>query len=117
MLKRSQKLVCPFWLAGGQSTPEHLLSAQSTGAVGVQVGTVFALSDESGLLPELRKDLLAELSADSLIVRTILLHHRRDFLSKWQRWKRHSARKSSTTADLASAILVICEFLTNAHRE
>ena len=45
----------PFWLAGGAGTPEALQGALAAGAAGVQVGTLFAYCDESGLLPENRQ--------------------------------------------------------------
>lgn len=64
------KVGLPFWLAGGQSTPEQLAQAQAVGAVGVQAGTVFALARESGLLPELRERMLKELQEETLVVRT-----------------------------------------------
>lgn len=60
----------PFWLAGSQGTPEALAAAQAAGAAGVQVGTVFALAQESGLTEELRTDLLTKLRAGTLDVRT-----------------------------------------------
>lgn len=64
------KIGLPFWLAGGYSTPERLKQAQSSGAVGVQVGTLFALSAESGFSTVLRQELLTELAAGRLVVRT-----------------------------------------------
>jgi NAD(P)H-dependent flavin oxidoreductase YrpB (nitropropane dioxygenase family) len=60
----------PFWLAGGQGTPEALRDALAAGAVGVQVGTPFALCSESGLAPELRARLLATLRDGTLEVLT-----------------------------------------------
>lgn len=60
----------PFWLAGSQGTPEALAAACAAGAAGVQVGTVFALAQESGLEPGLRADLLARLRAGTLEIRT-----------------------------------------------
>ncbi|QTE31393.1 nitronate monooxygenase [Pengzhenrongella sicca] len=60
----------PFWLAGGYCTPEHVTQAQSVGAAGVQVGTLFALSAESGLQDVLREQLLSGLASGSLEVRT-----------------------------------------------
>jgi nitronate monooxygenase len=39
----------PFWLAGGMGSPEALAEARAQGAAGIQVGTLFAYSDESGL--------------------------------------------------------------------
>ena len=69
-LQKVAKVGLPFWLAGGQSTPENIAAAQSMGAVGVQIGTIFALANESGLLPELRQNLLNQLSSSELVVRT-----------------------------------------------
>lgn len=60
----------PFWLAGGYGTPERLCQARSAGAAGVQVGTLFALSVESELDVALRQELLSELAAGRLKVRT-----------------------------------------------
>ncbi|MDQ0373959.1 nitronate monooxygenase [Cellulomonas humilata] len=60
----------PFWLAGSLGTPEAVRAAVATGATGVQVGTVFALSADSGLTPELRARLLARLRAGTLEVLT-----------------------------------------------
>ena len=60
----------PFWLAGGYCTPEQIAQARSTGAAGVQIGTLFALSAESGLEESLRAELLRGLSTGKLEVRT-----------------------------------------------
>ncbi len=38
----------PFWLAGSYGTAEKLKEAKENGAMGVQVGTAFALCNESG---------------------------------------------------------------------
>jgi NAD(P)H-dependent flavin oxidoreductase YrpB (nitropropane dioxygenase family) len=47
----------PFWLAGGYASPEKLDEAKSTGAAGIQVGSAFALCDESGLRDDLKREL------------------------------------------------------------
>ena len=60
----------PFWLAGSFGTPEGLSAAQAIGAVGVQAGTVFALSTDSDLVPEIRADMIERLRAGTLEVRT-----------------------------------------------
>lgn len=60
----------PFWLAGGYATPEQVATARASGAAGVQLGTVFALSRESGMRPELREGLLRSLADGTLDVRT-----------------------------------------------
>ena len=49
----------PFWLAGGTGWPEKLAQAREAGAAGVQVGTLFAFCDESGLRPDLRRQVIA----------------------------------------------------------
>ena len=60
----------PFWMAGGYSTPEKVLAAHSVGACGVQVGSLFALSDESGILRHLKDQLLSNLLDAVLKVKT-----------------------------------------------
>ncbi len=46
----------PFWMAGGWSSPEKLQEALEFGAAGVQVGTAFAYSSESGIVPEIKAE-------------------------------------------------------------
>ena len=50
----------PFWLAGGQASPEALARALSEGAAGIQVGTAFAFCEESGLDPDLKRRVITE---------------------------------------------------------
>lgn len=54
----------PFWLAGSCGSPEGLEYAMAEGAAGVQVGTVFALCEESGLVPEVRHELIRQALAN-----------------------------------------------------
>jgi len=56
-------LGAPFWLAGGYSSHERLSEAISQGATGVQVGTAFAFTRESGLRDDLKSRLLAQAAA------------------------------------------------------
>lgn len=49
-------LELPFWMAGHFATPEKLKEVQTLGAHGIQVGTLFAFSNESGLDEKLRKE-------------------------------------------------------------
>jgi NAD(P)H-dependent flavin oxidoreductase YrpB (nitropropane dioxygenase family) len=68
-LQKIAALGLPFWLAGGYGRPEKVVAAQAAGAVGVQVGTLFALSRESGLTDALRDEVLAELDSHEMAVR------------------------------------------------
>ncbi|WP_318011388.1 nitronate monooxygenase [Actinotalea sp. M2MS4P-6] len=60
----------PFWLAGAFGTPEGVVAAAEGGAVGVQVGTVFALSSDSGMTDEIRGRLLEGVRDGTLEVLT-----------------------------------------------
>lgn len=68
-LAKVAELGQPFWLAGGYATPDKVRAALATGATGVQVGTLFALAEESGLRPDLRLEMLDQLRTDTLTVR------------------------------------------------
>lgn len=59
----------PFWMAGAYGTSERVAAAVAAGAQGVQVGTVFALSSDSGLTDEARALLLGRLREGELVVR------------------------------------------------
>ena len=69
-LEKIKELGLPFWLAGGVGTPDGLRAAIAAGAAGIQVGTLFAYCDESGLAPELKTRVLAGIAADQVRVRT-----------------------------------------------
>lgn len=61
----------PFWLAGAYARPDRLASALAAGATGIQVGSLFALSRESGITDSLRHQLFALLDdGGTPIVRT-----------------------------------------------
>ncbi len=57
-LEKLRAIGKPFWLAGGYGTPEGIKNAMDEGAAGVQVGTPFALCEESGVTTELRHKLV-----------------------------------------------------------
>lgn len=67
---RMAALGLPFWLAGGYAEPEQVRAALDAGAAGVQIGTLFALSRDSGLLPSVRETLLERMRDGTLVVRT-----------------------------------------------
>lgn len=60
----------PFWLAGGYATPEKVREAISYGAQGVQVGSLFALANESGFTKENRASILTSLADPTMRVMT-----------------------------------------------
>ncbi|MFI5100966.1 MAG: nitronate monooxygenase [Actinomycetes bacterium] len=69
-LSKIAALGIPFWLAGSYGTPDRVAEAMRAGAEGVQVGTIFALSQESGLAENLRTRMRDQLAAGSLGVHT-----------------------------------------------
>lgn len=60
----------PVWLAGAFGTPERVREAVALGAAGVQVGTAFACSEDSGLAAPLRERVRAEALEGTLRVRS-----------------------------------------------
>ncbi len=62
----------PFWIGGGVTSAQHVRDAFSVGASGVQVGTLFAYCNESGMDPDLRRRVLHEVKTGSVAVKTSL---------------------------------------------
>ncbi|NNN08800.1 MAG: nitronate monooxygenase [Acidimicrobiaceae bacterium] len=60
----------PFWIGGGVTSSADVSDAIALGATGVQVGTMFAYCQESGMEPELRLRILEDLKGHSLAVST-----------------------------------------------
>src|SRR5580692_7625113 len=58
-----RELGVPFWLAGGYGHADKVKEAVELGAAGVQVGTAFAFSEESGMRHDLKRTLLAQATA------------------------------------------------------
>jgi len=71
-LDRIRELGLPFWLAGGTGAPEQLRRALDAGAAGVQVGTLFAYCDESGIERRHKHAVLSRSRAEPLEVTTDL---------------------------------------------
>mgnify|MGYP003704072625 FL=1 len=72
-IEKMKKLELPFWLAGTYGNPERVKDALAQGAAGVQVGTLFAISNHSGFSDKTRKQLLDKLKSDTLEVKTDVL--------------------------------------------
>lgn len=69
-LAKIAELGKPFWLAGAYAGTGRMEEARALGAAGVQVGSAFALCDESGLREDIKRELRRRIAADSLEVRT-----------------------------------------------
>jgi NAD(P)H-dependent flavin oxidoreductase YrpB (nitropropane dioxygenase family) len=67
---KMRELGLPFWLAGGRGTEGAVHAAHEAGAAGVQVGTLFAYCEESGLASSLRRRVLAGIVQGRARVRT-----------------------------------------------
>lgn len=64
------ELELPFWIAGSYASPEKLAWARSVGASGIQAGSIFALSKESGMQESIRKEIIKRAFNKTLSVRT-----------------------------------------------
>lgn len=69
-LEAMRKIGLPFWLGGGYGSPEKLKEALEQGAAGVQVGTAFALCEDSGFEPGIRQKVRESLLAGKTTVFT-----------------------------------------------
>ena len=55
--KALSELGLPCWIGGSYATPEKRKYAISVGAQGIQAGSIFALSEESGMRPDIRRSM------------------------------------------------------------
>ena len=67
---RFTKLELPFWIAGSYASPENLALAESVGANGIQAGSIFALSRESGMRSDIREEIIRQAFNGTLKIRT-----------------------------------------------
>jgi nitronate monooxygenase len=59
-LDKMREMGLPFWIAGSAGSPERLREVLDAGAAGIQVGTLFAYANESGIAKEYREAVLRE---------------------------------------------------------
>ncbi|MFN8581093.1 MAG: nitronate monooxygenase [Gemmatimonadaceae bacterium] len=78
-LAKMRDLGLPFWLAGGAGSRVALDRALAEGAAGVQVGTLFAFCDESGIDAELKARILAAVNSGDVEVITDALASPTDY--------------------------------------
>ncbi|HEU0298216.1 MAG TPA: nitronate monooxygenase [Longimicrobium sp.] len=69
-LEKMKEHGLPFWLAGSSGSPEKLAEALAAGAAGIQVGTLFAYSEESGIDPALKRNVIRQAQEDRIDVLT-----------------------------------------------
>lgn len=60
-LERMRELEVPFWLAGGYGNREGLKRALALGARGVQIGSIFAMAEESGMDTALKTRMIEQI--------------------------------------------------------
>ncbi|MEZ0392228.1 MAG: nitronate monooxygenase [Pseudobdellovibrionaceae bacterium] len=61
LFSEMQEIGLPFWYAGSYATPEKLQMVLQAGGSGIQVGTLFAFSEESGLDSGLKASVLEKI--------------------------------------------------------
>lgn len=71
-LTKMREFGIPFWIGGGLASPAGLAWALENGAAGIQVGSIFALSRDSGLRDDLRRELLRRIYRGEARTRTDL---------------------------------------------
>jgi NAD(P)H-dependent flavin oxidoreductase YrpB (nitropropane dioxygenase family) len=68
-----RNLGVPFWIGGGVTSPQRVREALELGATGVQVGTLFAYCNESGMEPRLREGIVTISRTNELKVTTSMV--------------------------------------------
>jgi nitronate monooxygenase len=69
-LGKIRELGLPFWVAGGYASADKLREVVEAGGTGIQVGTAFALCEESGMAEKYRRRLLQKVLAGTARVFT-----------------------------------------------
>jgi nitronate monooxygenase len=68
--EKLRALGLPFWLAGSHASPAGLAEAQRLGAVGIQAGSIFALSSDSGMDAAIKQEIIRRYYNGTLSIRT-----------------------------------------------
>lgn len=69
-LDKIRALNLPFYIAGGCAAPGKLAQALALGASGIQVGTAFAFCDQSGIAPDLKRQVIEQNRINAVKVKT-----------------------------------------------
>jgi NAD(P)H-dependent flavin oxidoreductase YrpB (nitropropane dioxygenase family) len=97
-IEKMKKLELPFWLAGTYGNPERVKAALAQGAAGVQVGTLFAISNHSGFSAKTRNQLLEKLKSNSLEIKTDVKASPTSFPIKIAKLEGHTSTKEGFVA-------------------
>ena len=97
-IEKMKKLELPFWLAGTYGNPERVKAALAQGAAGVQVGTLFAISNHSGFSTKTRNQLLEKLKSNSLEIKTDVKASPTSFPIKIAKLEGHTSTKAGFAA-------------------
>ena len=97
-IEKMKKLELPFWLAGTYGNPERVKTALAQGAAGVQVGTLFAISNHSGFSAQTRKQLIDKLKSNSLEIKTDVKASPTSFPIKIAKLEGHTSTAEGFTA-------------------
>ncbi len=106
-LGKIRELGVPFWVAGGMGSPAGLREARAAGAAGVQVGTLFAYCDESGMAEHLKRSILAQAASGHVRVRTELRASPTGYPFKLVEWPDDPA--ASATRERVCDLGYLCE--------
>jgi len=96
-LARIRDLGVPFWIAGGMGSPRGLQEARAAGAAGIQVGTLFAYCDESGMAEHLKRSVLAHAVQHAVHVRTDMRASPTGYPFKLVEWPANPAAGATRT--------------------
>jgi len=99
-ISKIKKLEIPFWMAGAYADPQKLQDVLQQGAAGIQVGTVFAFCEESGLEDHLKQDVLKKLWRNTIKVITDPVASPTGFPFKVVQMEMAHTRNRNRTCDL-----------------
>lgn len=99
-LEKIAELALPFWVAGGCASPERLRDVQAMGAKGVQVGSAFACSKESGITEAIKHEIIDQYFSGDLNVITDFRASPTDYPFKRIEVKANSGADACRACDL-----------------
>ncbi|MDX2194502.1 MAG: nitronate monooxygenase [Gemmatimonadales bacterium] len=94
------ELGLPFWVAGGAGGPAERRAALAAGAAGIQVGTLFAYAEESGLEASLKRSVLEAVQRGEVDVYTDAQASPTGYPFKVVRWPEAPSTERERICDL-----------------